>query len=203
MIIDQLMTRDVLTVDPAAGFKDMVRLLETHHVSALPVIDPERRVIGVVSEADLMLKEERDSISPRRLPFERKTRRVERAKAAGRTAYDLMTSPAITVRPEAPVQQAARLMHKNAVKRLPVVDASGRLVGIISRADVLRVFLREDDDIRREIVEEVIKILMIDPASIRVSVRDGIVDLSGRAERKSDVGLIAGLAAASVCGSRA
>jgi CBS domain-containing protein len=188
-----VMTRTVVTVNEAARFKDIVSLLARHGVSALPVIDAEGRVIGVVSEADLMLKEER-LVPERPHLFEGRERRLEHEKMEGRTAADLMTSPAVTVHPEASVPEAARLMHLRKVKRLPVVDAEGRLIGIISRRDVIGVFLRPDPEIRDEVAHRVIRdVMWIDPSAIRVKVRDGLVTLEGQVERRSLVPIISDL----------
>jgi CBS-domain-containing membrane protein len=188
-----VMTRTVVTVNEAARFKDIVSLLARHGVSALPVLDLGGRVIGVVSEADLMLKEER-LVPERSHLFEGRERRLEHEKMEGRTAADLMTAPAVTVHPEASVPEAARLMHLRRVKRLPVVGADGRLVGIVSRRDVIAVFLRPDPEIRDEVVQRVIRdVLWIDPSTVRVKVRDGLVMLEGQVERRSLIAIVADL----------
>ncbi len=185
--VADVMTEKVLSVRQEAGFKEMVAIMESARISALPVVDEEGHVVGVVSEADLLLKEERPDLDGRRL-FESRQRRIERRKAAGQTAGELMSSPPIVATPDMPVVEAARIMHRHNVKRLPVVDPPGRLVGIVSRADVLKVFMRPDEDIRREIVDEVIvKTLWMDPERIRVTVVGGIVELAGEVDRKSDV----------------
>jgi CBS domain-containing protein len=148
-----VMTADVVTVGPGAVYKEVAERLRDHRVSAVPVVDAERRVIGVVSEADLLLKEERPD---RPLGGPLVHPHGDAARAEARNAAALMTSPAVTVGPEATLTEAARLMHRRHVKRLPVVDADGRLVGIVSRADLLQVFLRGDDAIATEVRVDVL-----------------------------------------------
>lgn len=194
--VADLMTTEVVSVDEKASFKQMVELIEQHHISALPVVDDERRVIGVVSEADLLLKEDRTDLEEHHM-FESRRRREERGKAGGTSAKELMSSPAVTIRPEANVRDAAKLMHDRLVKRLPVVDGNGRLVGVISRTDVLRVFLRSDDEIRDEILEDVIHhTMLLDAPSLVISVADGVVTATGEVDRKSDAQILTRLSAA-------
>ena len=128
----------------------MAAALREYRVSAFPVVDDDGKVIGVVSEADMLAKEALES-EPEGMPgmIAGMLRRKEHEKARGITAGDLMTSPAVTVAPEDTVEHAARLMYTRKVKRLPVIDANGHLVGIIGRADVLAVFDRTDEDISR------------------------------------------------------
>ncbi|MER8156406.1 CBS domain-containing protein [Streptomyces sp. NPDC094472] len=178
-IVSDVMTHTVVAVGREAPFKEIVRTLEQWRVSALPVLEGEGRVIGVVSEADLLPKEEfRDSDPARgaQLPDLPGV-----AKAGAVTADELMTSPAITVHASATLAEAARIMTHKRVKRLPVVDEEGRLEGIVSRADLLKVFLRPDDDIEEEVRREVVAHLF--PAAgetVRVSVNEGVVTLTGR-----------------------
>jgi CBS-domain-containing membrane protein len=115
-----------------------VRLLATRHVSAVPVIDAERRLVGMVSEADLLLKHEQPADAFQRFLLTSRRQRLERLKARGGTAVELMSWPVITIGPEAEVAEAARRLRKHRIRRMPVVDASGRLVGIVSHSDVLR-----------------------------------------------------------------
>ncbi len=184
-IVSDVMTQTVAAVGRGAGFKEIVRLLEQWKVSALPVLEGESRVVGIVSEADLLPKEElRDSEPDRSVRFGR----VELAKARAVTAGELMTSPAVTVHADATLAEAARIMVHAHVKRLPVVDDHGMLQGIVSRADLLKVFLREDEEIAEEVRREVIASLFPSPLSpIQVTVRDGVVKVSGRAK---DIALI-------------
>jgi CBS-domain-containing membrane protein len=180
------MTRDVVTVDEHTPFKEITQLLADCHISAMPVLDPDARVVGVVSEADLLRKEEFPQGPPGARLFEGRRRRATRAKATGDTAVELMTAPAITVGPDASVAEAARRLHRHHIKRLPVLDPAGPLVGIVSRADLLKVFLRSDDQIARDVRHDVLqRALWVDPDTIDVEVRDGVVTLTGRLERRS------------------
>jgi len=178
-----VMTTNVVTVGPGSVYKEVVECLRTRRVSAVPVVDGERRVIGVVSEADVLLKEERPDPGPGGPLLHP---HGDAARALARSAAALMTSPAVTVRPEATLTEAARLMHRKHVKRLPVVDAEGRLLGIVSRADLLQPFLRSDESIEDEIRVGVLRhTLAIDPAAVLVTVADGVVRLEGQVETKS------------------
>ncbi len=155
--VKDVMTTRVVSVGEDASFKELATALREHRVSAFPVLDDAGKVIGVVSEADLLTKEALaggyDGMPGMITGL---LRHKEQAKARGVTAAELMTRPAVTVTPDETVESAARLMCKNKVKRLPVVDAEGRLTGIISRADVLAVFGRSDEEIHREITGDVI-----------------------------------------------
>jgi CBS-domain-containing membrane protein len=196
--VRDVMTQEVVTVDEHASFKEVATLLTERRVSALPVLDGEGRVVGLVSEADLMLKEEFPEGPPEARLFQSRRRRQTRAKAAGDTAAELMTSPAVTIGPDASVAQAARLLHRHGIKRLPVVDPAGPLLGIVSRADLLKVFLRSDADISREVRQQVLlRAMWMDPDTVVVEVRDGVVTLTGQLERRSlipiTVNLVRGL----------
>jgi CBS-domain-containing membrane protein len=179
--VKDVMTTQVVAVGMAASFKEMVVKMRKSQVSALPVIDGEGRVIGVVSEADMLNKQADLDTGPETLSS--LLRFTEREKAAGVTAAELMTTPPVTIGPGAPVAEAARLMRDRRVKRLPVINDTGLLIGIISRADVLCVFARPDADIRREANEEVIaETFLADSPSAAVAVQDGIVTLIGRTD---------------------
>lgn len=181
--VASVMTSDVVTVGPGTPYKEVVERLRERRVSAVPVVDADRRVIGIVSEADLLVKEERPGGRPGGPLVDP---HGEAAKAEARNAAALMTAPAVTVGPEATLTEAARLMHRKHVKRLPVVDADGRLVGIVSRADLLQVFLRSDESIAREVREDLLRhALVIDPATVTVAVDDGVVHLEGQLETQS------------------
>jgi CBS domain-containing protein len=178
------MTGEVVAVRRDASFKEMAARLREYRVSAFPVIDENRRVIGVVSEADLLAKEalagEHAGIPAALTGI---LHHKDHQKAAGLNAGDLMTHPAVTVRPEDSVEHAARLMYTLQVKRLPVVDAGGYLVGIVSRADLLTVFDRTDEEIHAEIVNDVIlREFLVDPAMFAVTVADGVVTVKGAPE---------------------
>jgi CBS domain-containing protein len=188
-----VMTRDVATVSPGATYKAVAELLHERRVSALPVLDARGRVVGVVSEADLLLKEERPAPGRGALGDPH----GDLARATARSAGELMTSPAVTIRPEATLTGAARLMRRRGVKRLPVVDEAGLLVGLVSRADLIRPFLRSDESIAREVREEVAAgMLAIDPAELAVTVEDGVVRLEGELETCSLGRILARLAGA-------
>lgn len=191
--VRDLMTKTVVVVDGSAPFKEIVRLMQEVGVSALPVVDAGRRLVGIVSEGDLILKEDPGQEGEAHL-FESRRQRGSRAKARGLVAEQLMTTPVVTVPPDASLGEAARLMHERGVKRLPVVDPDGRVIGIVSRTDVLRVFLRDDEEIRHDVVDAVItRTLRVDPATIRVEVKDGVVMLEGRLERRSLIPVLVGL----------
>jgi len=182
--VKDVMTTRVISVTKDTSFRAMTTALREHRVSAFPVLDIDGKVIGVVSEADMLAKEALDS-EPEGMPgmIAGLLRRKEQEKARGTTAGDLMTSPAVTVSPDDTLEKAARLMYTRKVKRLPVVDAGGHLVGIIGRSDLLACFDRSDEDIRREILDQVIRHdLHTDPAAFTVEVKDGIVTLAGLAE---------------------
>ncbi len=178
------MTRSVVFVRKDASFKDMAAMLRSRRISAFPVLDASDRVIGVVSAGDLLVKEAVQAEGASLLAALRHVREDE--KAAGLTAADLMTAPAVTVGPDVPVAQAARIMYDRKVKRLPVVNPAGHLVGIISRVDVLAVFSRPDADIRQEVAHAVLP--DVAPATARdlqVEVKDGIVTLSGSSQSET------------------
>jgi CBS domain-containing protein len=180
--VKDVMTTHVVAVREAAPFKEMAARLREHRISAFPVLDQDNKVVGVVSEADLLTKEVLDYTGPHRGSGVLLHHR-EQAKAAGTTAADLMTKPAVTVGPTEFLSRAARLMYTHKVKRLPVVDDDGRLIGIVSRADVLSVYSRPDEDIRREITDGIIlNLLLCDPARFTVTVKEGIVTVEGMPE---------------------
>lgn len=168
--VSDVMTHTVVAVGSQAPFKEIVELLDQWKVSAVPVLAGEGRVVGVVSEADLMAKEEfRDTEEGD--PDERK-------KAGAVTAGDLMSAPAVTVHADASLAEAARIMARRRVKRLPVVDGVGLLQGVVSRSDLLKVFLREDAQIAAEIRRSVLSQLPV-VAPLTVSVSEGVVTLGG------------------------
>ncbi|MCX4741173.1 CBS domain-containing protein [Streptomyces antibioticus] len=217
-IVGEVMTRDVVEAHRETSFKDVVRLLDRHRVSGLPVVDEDDKVVGVISQTDLIRRQAGRSGMPgpatasparrlRMLPSGRSagpvgsvraawTARSARAlrssaRAAGRlatgaraaTAGELMSSPAVTVHPEQRIADAARVMERHGVDRLPVVDEEDRLIGIATRSDLLRVFLRTDDAIRREVQGEVLpRTLGPSAPGVSVSVADGMVTLRGALE---------------------
>jgi CBS-domain-containing membrane protein len=185
------MTKDVICVGELTAYKDIVETLVRHGVSAVPVVSGDGRVLGVVSEADVLHKMEFAGQEPHAHLLERRRRRTMRAKAEGETAADLMTEPAVTIGSDATIGAAAMLMDEESVKRLPVVDAQGRAVGIVSRSDLLRVYLRGDEDIRSEIEDQVLlRALWIEPGTITVTVRKGVVSLAGTVDRRSTIPIV-------------
>jgi len=181
-VVRDVMSAHPISVRKTASFKEIAARLREYRVSAFPVLEYDGTIIGVVSEADLLAKEALDvgQHGVRGLITGIVRRRALR-KAAGVTAGDLMTSPAVTVGADDTVERAARLMYTRGLKRLPVVDATGRLTGIISRTDVLAVFDRPDEEIRIEITGQVIPRLS-EPSWYVVRVKDGIVTLEGTPE---------------------
>lgn len=154
--VAELMTRDVVRARRDMPFKEIVRLLTENDVTAVPVVDDRDHPVGVVSEADLLRKSADQADPSGRTPVPH-LEAWERAKAEGARAEELMSAPAICARPEWNVVEAARLMETRHIKRLPVVDETDRLLGIVSRGDLLRIFLRRDDAIRDEITEDVLR----------------------------------------------
>ncbi|MFB7614779.1 CBS domain-containing protein [Kitasatospora sp. NPDC056181] len=171
------MTSPAVLVAPETGFREIVALLAEYDITGVPVVDEDGRPLGIVSEADLLLtlaaQEDPGSLLP--------APELPRSGPGGAvTAADLMTGPAVCTSPGTSVVAAARMMSRHAVKRLPVLDAEGRVSGMVSRGDLLRVFLREDRVIRREIVEEVLgRVEGVSPAEVGVEVDQGRVVLSG------------------------
>ncbi|GAB2922523.1 MULTISPECIES: CBS domain-containing protein [Streptomyces] len=189
-MVSDLMTTGVVRVRRDTGFKEIAKLLAEHDVTAVPVVDDDDRPLGVVSEADLLRKEAAQLDPAGLLPVLRPGDSAG-AKAEASTAEGLMNSPAVTARPQWTVVEAAQVMERHHVKRLPVVDEAGRLVGLISRADLLRVFLRGDSAIREEITGEVlVRTLGLAPDTVTVRVVDGRVALRGTVERKSLVPVV-------------
>lgn len=183
--VREVMTDDVAYAHEDTPFKEIVQVLADRGISALPVLDELGRVAGVVSEVDLLRKEEYQENGKRP---SRWWHRASRAKAAGVTARDVMTTPAITIGPDATVVQAARSLDSHHVKRMPVVDEGDHLEGIVSQRDLLRVFLRPDEAIRDEVRSEVFDaFLATNLAMVHVDVAEGVVTLGGEVETKSMV----------------
>jgi CBS domain-containing protein len=183
-LVKDIMTTKVIWVRKDASFREMAAAFGRYRVSAFPVLDEGRHVIGVVSEADLLnklaLDGEEDGMPGMISGI---LRHKEREKARGITAGDLMTAPPVTVDPDDTIEHAARLMYARRVKHLPVVDADQHLAGIISRADVLSVFDRSDADIREDIRTGVLRHeFFIDPDTFSVTVKDGVVTLAGQSD---------------------
>jgi CBS-domain-containing membrane protein len=181
-IVRDVMSAHPISVRKTTSFKQIAARLREFGVSGFPVVDEDGKVIGVVSEADMLAKEAlEDGYHGVRGLITAAVHPKGRRKAGGVTAGDLMTSPAVTVGPDDTIEHAARLMYTRGLKRLPVVDAAGRLTGIVSRTDVLAVFDRPDEEIRLEITGQVIPRLS-EPSWYAVRVKDGIVTLEGTPE---------------------
>ncbi|MFF8606937.1 CBS domain-containing protein [Streptomyces sp. NPDC015346] len=164
--VADLMTPTAVAVQPGTSFKEIARLLDEYGITAVPVVDEDNRPVGVVSEADLL--------------------RRHTAKDGPSTAEAMMTSPVVVARPSWTAVEAARLMERHRVKRLPVVDSGGQLIGVLSRSDLLQLFLRRDRAIQEEILEDVAtRILGLSPASLHIDVEEGRVTLTGTLERRS------------------
>ncbi|MEU1473931.1 CBS domain-containing protein [Streptomyces sp. NPDC001668] len=171
--VGEVMTSDVVRAHPTTSFREVIRLLERHRISGVPIVDDDDKVIGVISGTDLVREQ---------------AHRADVGEGRAGTAEQLMSTPAVTVHPEQPVPGAARVMERHGIERLPVVDEEDRLIGIATRRDLLRVFLRTDEDVRREVIDDVmVGALGLAPDAVTVLVRDGLVTLTGPVERRSDV----------------
>ncbi|WP_406164660.1 CBS domain-containing protein [Streptomyces sp. NBC_00996] len=190
--VGSVMTTDVVRAEYGTPFKEVARLLATHRISGLPVVDEDDKVIGVLSETDLVMHQATtpDQYEPKHrtgLTALTPGARRQTAKGKARTAGRLMTAPPVTVQADDTIVQAARTMARRHVERLPVLDEEDRLVGIVTRRDLLLVFLRPDPEIRDEVIKEVLlRTLWLPPRSVEVSVMEGVVTLTGQTERKSD-----------------
>lgn len=188
--VGSVMTMEVVAVAESTPFKEVAKLLARHRISGVPVVDDDEKVVGVISETDLMLRQaQQDAERPRllrRLPAARR----RAAKAAALTAGQLMSTPPVTVRADDSIARSARTMAQHRIERLPVLDEEDRLVGIVTRRDLLQVFLRRDDDIREEVVQEIlVRTLWLTPQVVEVAVADGVVTLDGELERESEVAI--------------
>ena len=194
MRVRELMTEQVLTIGPEAPLKDVAKILVANGISGVPVCDIEGHVLGVVSEGDILYKEhdprEGHVGSPLGWIVDGTPRYTGYVKAAALTAGKAMSSPAITIAPYESVSEAARIMCERRVNRLPVVK-DDRLVGIVTRADLVRAFIRDDDEIEREIREDVFQRTMwIDGGRVEVSVKRGHAALTGVLRTRSDADLL-------------
>ena len=187
-LVAEVMTTPVVTAGEAMPFRDLAALLYAKDIGAVPVVAMDGQVLGVVSGFDLTAKAAGMATSTG-LRLESRSRRRERRRALARSAGELMTTPAVTVAPEATIEQAARTMRCHQVGRLPVTfRLTGRLAGIVTQSDLLRVYLRPGEEIRAEIEARVLpRIPDVDPRRLAVAVRDGVVSISGRVEPRSAV----------------
>ena len=191
--IGSVMTGEVVSAQYGTPFKEVAERLSEYHISGLPVIDADDKVVGVISETDLLVREAQDPDPHRssrrlRLPWTSRAARKDRAKATARTAGQLMSTPPVCVHADNTIAEGARRMAQHKVERLPVVDDEDRLVGIVTRRDLLQVFLRADDEIRHEVIEQVlVRALWLAPQTIKLDVYNGVVTLEGQLARRSDV----------------
>lgn len=199
MYVRDVMSREVVSVRPETPLKDVARLMIGRGISGVPVVDDAGIVVGVVSEADFIIKE-RGAEAVRRRPLARllgesREAEAEFAKVVAERAGSAMSSPPITIEAGALLRTAASLMVERAVNRLPVVE-DGRLVGIVSRADLIRAYLRSDAELEREIREEVLgRELWVDTSDMTLRVRDGVVLVGGTVDRRSTAELVVSHAA--------
>lgn len=193
-MISSVMTpaEQVVSVRPETLYKVIAGLLDEHRISAVPVLDDDSRVVGIVSEADLLARE--SVLEERQVPrIAGPWAQAVREKAAGVTAAELMTSPVVKIGPGEDIVQAARIMEARRVKRLPVTDPQGRLLGIVSRHDVLRVFLRSDEELHEDVIH-LLDMMGVAPGDLRVQVRAGIVHLGGELRYRRLAEIIGSLA---------
>ena len=188
------MTRPVITVGRETPLKDVARLLIESGISGVPVVDASGSVLGVVSEADFLAKQQgSQSIRHRRFaPLLGETAEAQKQldKLAARTSGEAMTAPAVTIEPNRPLHEAAALMTRRRINRLPVVEV-GSLVGIVTRTDLVRAYLRSDEELAQTIREEVLhRILWLDPAAFTVAVRNGEAVVTGSVERRSTAEIV-------------
>ncbi|CAL9361094.1 MULTISPECIES: CBS domain-containing protein [unclassified Streptomyces] len=193
--VGAVMTTDVVTAAYGTPLGDVVRALAEHRVGGLPVTDDEDRVIGVISTSDLSRPRSRTAgpddaprswrVRPRRAG--RRLLRTVLGRRRPRTAGAVMSAPAVTVGAHATVTEASWIMTGHGVERLPVVDDEGRLVGIVTRGDLLQAVLRTDGGIERAVRRDVLgTALWLTPRALAVTVEDGVVTLTGQVERRSD-----------------
>jgi CBS-domain-containing membrane protein len=186
--VKDVMTTEALAVQEDAGFKEMVTAMRSQHVTALPVIDSAGRVVGLVTDADLMHKEVSPDLTAGLAASDMLAWHVTgETRASGVSAADMMTWPVVTVTDDATIEEAARLMQARHAKQLPVVDGNGKLRGIVSRLDVLSVFERPDAEIKDEVANGIIALRFgLDPREFAETVRSGIVTVTGPVDRRED-----------------
>lgn len=189
--VSDVMSRPPEVIAADATFKAVALLLHEHGVGAMPVVDGAGRVIGVLSEADLVVKEERAYLESRPRFLQSHAVREARNKSEGRVVAQLMSSPAVVVTPDTSLQEAARIMQERGLRQLPVVDREGRPLGVVTRSDLLKVFLRSDNEIRHDLIQGlIVKGLGIDPSALTVSVDEGVATIKGTVEFRSDAQML-------------
>lgn len=177
--VEDVMTRSVITVLPSTDFQRLISVMAEHHVSGVPVVDEGGRLVGVVSEADLLRDGSEERRRTRALDWLLHPGRAQEAQEREHDAASIMTSPVVTVQPETSLWESIRTLRDAGVKRLPVVDTAGRLVGIVSRADLLSAFVRTDEQIAEQVRSIVHKVLATDLREVDIDVEDGRVSLRG------------------------
>lgn len=189
MNVHEVMTKNVIAVEPETPLKKVAELLVEHGISGLPVVDAEGVVLGVVSEADFLAKAPTPKKS-RLLAWLLDDADLWRDKLTARTSGEAMTAPAVTIGPDRDIAEAARLMSRHDVNRLPVVDDQGKLVGIVTRADLVRTFTRPDEEIKQSLERLARETLWIADEGLSIEVSQGEVQLSGELGRRSDAELL-------------
>lgn len=176
LTVADVMTRNLVRARPAMPLKEIARAMSTNGVSALPVLDEDDRLIGIVSEADLLARQ----AHPVHIRDSRWLRGTRRHAATRETAAGVMSRCPVTISAGSTLTDAAKAISEHSVKRLFVVDPDGALVGVVSRQDLLKVFLRTDEEIREEVISEVfMRLMWADPERFDVTVAEGVVTLEG------------------------
>ena len=183
--VSDVMTTSVVTVDRITPYQEIAQSLAKHKISGMPVLKMGRHVVGVVSESDLLAAEDKTARQARLAAQSPRRWRLRQPRRTGLTAGTMMTAPAITIHPDATIPSAARLMNTHHVRRLPVIDDDGKLVGVVTRRDLLSVFLRPDDDIAHDVRQVLEELPLTNPADVTVTVRHGVVTLTGATESAS------------------
>jgi CBS domain-containing protein len=192
MKVKDVMTRSVITVEPRTTLKDVARTMVQRRVSGMPVVDDDGSVLGVVSEGDILAKERGRAGNGSLLDQLLEVDGHQTVKHDARDAADAMTTPPVTIRPDRPIAEAASMMLDRCVNRLPVVDRHGKLVGIVTRADLVRAFVRADDVIEREIRDDVIlRTLWNTPERFRIDVQGGEVTIEGEVSDAESADMLA------------
>ena len=189
--VADVMTTRVHVASPLTPFKHLVRLIEENRISGVPIVDQQGQPVGIVSEADLLLKARRKELDTARDSLHLRSHGRERGKAAGSIAAEIMTAPPITISSGTSLAEAARFMQERNVRRLIVVDDRGKIAGIVSRSDLLQVFLRSDEDIRDEVFDQIVAVIVpADVESIGIDVRSNVITLFGEVDRRSDAEIL-------------
>ena len=183
--VSDVMMTSVVTVDRITPYQEIDQSLARHKISGVPVLKMGRHVVGVVSESDLLAAEDKTARQARLQAQSPRRWRLRQPRRTGLTAETLMTTPAITIHPDATIPSAARLMNTHHIRRLPVVDSDGKLVGIVTRRDLLSIFLRPDADIAHDVRRVLEELPLINPADVTVTAHHGVVTLTGAIESAS------------------